>query len=62
MVATFFRFVGHTPEIDSDGSGGIARLSKSIQLRVMPVAFGCSGQDLLGEQRLAPQGNKSCSV
>jgi hypothetical protein len=40
----------------------MAGLTKSIKLWVMVVALGCSSQDLLGEQRLAPQGNKSYSV
>jgi hypothetical protein len=62
MVAALFRFVGHTPEIVCDGTGGIAGLSKSVELRVMAVALGCSGQNLLGEECLSPQGNKSCSV
>jgi hypothetical protein len=62
MVAAFFRFVGHTPKIVCDGAGRIAGSSKSIELWVMAVAFGCSGQNLLGEECLAPQGNKSGSV
>jgi hypothetical protein len=40
----------------------MAGLSKPIKLWVMAVTLGCSGQDLLGEQCLAPQGNQSCSV
>jgi hypothetical protein len=62
MVAAFFRFVGHTPKIDCDGAGGILGLSKSIELWVMAVTLSGSGQDLLGEKCLAPQGNQSCSV
>jgi hypothetical protein len=62
MVAAFFRFVGYTPQIVCDAAAGIAGLSKSIELWVMAVAPGCSGQNLLGEERLAPQGNQSCSV
>jgi hypothetical protein len=62
MVAALFRFVGDTPQIVCDGAGRIAGLSKSIQLWVVAVAPGCSGQNLLGEECLAPQGNQSCSV
>ncbi len=62
IVAALFGFVGHSPKIVCDGAAGIARLSESVELRVMAIAFGCSGQNLLGEECLAPQGNKSCSV
>ena len=57
MVAALFRFVGYTPKIDRDRAGGIARLSKSIELRVMAIAPGFSGQNFLGEKCLAPQGD-----
>jgi hypothetical protein len=40
----------------------MAGLSKSFELGVMAVAFGCSEKDLLGEQSLAPEGYKSYAV
>jgi len=61
-VAAFFRFVGHTPQVTCDSSAGMAGLTKPVKLWVMAVALGRSSQDLLGEQRLAPQGNKPCSI
>jgi|SRR5579872_1309197 len=61
-IAVFLRFIGHIPQITCDGAARMAGFSKPIKLRVMAVALGCSGQDFLGEQCLAPQGNKSYSV
>jgi hypothetical protein len=61
-VAAFFRFVGNTPKVSCDSPAGMGGLTKPLKLWVMAVARGCSSQDLLGEQCLAPQGNKSYSV
>jgi hypothetical protein len=49
MVAAFLGFVSHVPKIAGYSEDRIAALSKSIELRVMSVAFGCSEQDLLRE-------------
>ncbi|HSP67132.1 MAG TPA: hypothetical protein VLN48_05365 [Bryobacteraceae bacterium] len=61
-VAAFRRFVGHTPKVVCNGARGMGGLSKSIELRVAAVTLGRSSQNLLGKQRLAPQGNQPCPV
>jgi len=49
LVAAFLGFISHVPKIAGDSEDRIAALSKSIELWVMSVAFGCSEQDLLRE-------------
>jgi len=61
-VPAFRRFIGNAPQIGGDGADRIPGLSKPIELWVMPVAYGLSQQDLLGQQRLAPECDKSCAV
>jgi hypothetical protein len=60
-VLLLFRFVLPYARL-CDGVVGIAGLSKSIELWVMAVALCRSDQNLLGEECLAPQGDKSRAV
>lgn len=50
MLAAFFRFVGHTPQIVCNRADGLASLSKSNELWVKAITRGGSGQNRLGRE------------
>lgn len=55
-IAPSMRFLPNFQEIPADGlAGGRMRL-ETVQLGMVAVPFGSSGEDLLGQEALAPKG------
>lgn len=53
---------GDAGEVGADMPQGILRLAKADELRVVGISAGRAGQYRLGEQRLAPAGDKTLPV
>ncbi len=61
-IAAPYRFIVNSSKVERNGCKRVRMGPKACELRVVPVAFCFAEQDLLREQRFAPERNQSPGI